>query len=181
MFYNRAKDYITFESCTISGRCSGGDIYVNADKAKSYGVELLMEYWIADTPFTPYLSGTWMQRQITVDDFATYKTDVPRLSGQLGLRYEDMLGNAEMWANLFVEGASSVDKKERVIEKSGKESRHLAGWTTLNFAIGADFGFQNRHRVALHANNLFNKHYRAAVDEMPGMGRNLVLSFATRF
>ena len=57
----------------------GGDICVNADKATSYGLELLMEYWIADTPFTPYVSGTWMRRQTTVDDFATYKTDVPPL------------------------------------------------------------------------------------------------------
>lgn len=92
-----------------------------------------------------------------------------------------MLGNAEIWGDLFADAATSADKKERLIEKSGRVSRHLAGWGTFNFAMGADFGFQNQHRVALHANNLPNKHYRAAVDEMPGMGRNFVLSFATRF
>ncbi|MDY0072135.1 MAG: TonB-dependent receptor [Thauera sp.] len=181
LFYNRAKDFITFESCAISGRCSTGDIYINADRAKSYGLELLMEYWIADTAFTPYLTTTWMRRQLTVDDFSTWKTDVPRLAGRMGVRYEDMVANTEVWADLSLEAASSVDKKEREIEKSGKVSRHLSGWSTLNFAIGADFGFQNQYRVALHANNLFDRHYRAAVDEIPGMGRHAVLSFRSRF
>jgi len=38
----------------------------------------------------------------------------------------------------------------------------------------------HKTRLALHANNLLNKHYRAAVDEMPGIGRSYVVSFATR-
>lgn len=184
LFYNRAKDYITFESCAISGRCgrcSGGDIYVNADQAKSHGLELLMEYLVPKTNFTPYFSGTWMRRQITVDDFSTYQTDVPRLSGRLGLRYEDTVANANLWVDLFVHAATSVDKQERDIEKSGKVSRHLAGWGTLNLALGSTFGPQGKHRIALRLNNLLDKGYRAGVDEMPGMGRNLVLTFASKF
>lgn len=181
LFYTKAKEYITFESCEISGRCTGGDIYTNADKAKSYGLELLMEYWIADTPYTPYITTTLMRRQITVDDFSTYKTDVPSLSGQLGMKYERSFAEADFWADLYLQGATSVDKKERDIEKSGKESRHLPGWSTANFSIGANFGDEGQHRVALHGNNLLNKHYRAAVDEMPGMGRNAVVTFGTRF
>ncbi|WP_103043997.1 TonB-dependent receptor domain-containing protein [Comamonas faecalis] len=182
LFFSRSKNYITFESCSISGRCApGGDIYVNADRAKSHGVELLMEYLVPGTSFTPYFTGTWMRRQITVDDFSTYQTDVPRLSGRLGLRWEDTLANSEVWADLFVHAATAVDKKERAIEKSGKVSRHLAGWGTLNFAVGSNFGPHGRHRVVLHMGNLLDKGYRASVDEMPGVGRNVVLTFSTRF
>lgn len=179
VFYTNAKDYITFENCEISGRCSSGDIYVNADKAASYGLEILSEYWLADTPYTPYLTTTLMRRKVTVDDFSTYKTDVPTISGRLGTRYEKYFAKSELWIDAFVQGASKSDKKERDIEKSGKISRHLAGWSTLNFAIGSNFGEDGRHRVALHLNNLNNKHYRASVDEMPATGRNFVLTFNT--
>lgn len=181
LFFNRAKDYITFESCAIGGRCNGGDIYVNADRAKSHGLELLTEYLVPGSNFTPYFSGTWMRRQITVDDFSTYQTDVPRLAGRLGLRYEDTVANANLWLDVFVQGATSVDKKERDIEKSGKVSRHLAGWGTLNMAVGSSFGPRDRYRVALHLNNLLDKSYRAGVDELPGLGRNLVLTFSSKF
>lgn len=177
LFYSKAKQYITFESC--DSRCGGGDIYTNADKATSYGLELLAEYWIADTPYTPYLNTTLMRRKVTVEDFSTYKTDVPAISGQLGLRYENSFAGTDLWADAFVQAASQSQKKERDIEKSGKVSRHLSGWSTLNFAVGGNFGEQAQHRVALHLNNLNNRHYRASVDEMPATGRNVVLTFNT--
>lgn len=180
LFYTKAKEYITFENCANKGRCTGGDIYINADKATSYGLEMLTEYWITDTPYTPYLTTTLMRRKVTVDEFSTYKTDVPVISGQLGLRYEQALANSELWADAFVQAASQSDKKERDIEKSGKVSRHLSGWSTLNFAVGSNFGAVGQHRVALHLNNLNNRHYRASVDEMPVTGRNVVLTFNTR-
>lgn len=63
--------------------------------------------------------------------------------------------------------------------KSGKESRHLSGWSTLNFAVGGNFGDEGQHRLALHLNNLNNRHYRASVDEMPATGRNFVVTFNT--
>lgn len=179
LFYSKAKQYITFESCAISGRCLDGDIYINADKATSFGLELLAEYWVADTPYTPYLNTTLMRRKTTVDDFSTYKTDVPAISGQLGLRYEQSFAAGDLWADAFVQAASKSEKKERDIEKSGKVSRSLSGWSTLNFAVGGNFGEIGQHRVALHLNNLNNRHYRASVDEMPATGRNFVLTFNT--
>lgn len=177
LFYTKAKQYITFEAC--DSRCTGGDIYTNADKATSYGLELVTEYWIEDTPYTPYLNTTLMRRKITVDDFSTYKTDVPAISGQFGLRYENSFTAGDLWADAFVQAASQSQKKERDIKKSGKVSRNLSGWSTLNFAVGGNFGEVGQHRVALHLNNLNNRHYRASVDEMPATGRNFVLTFNT--
>ncbi len=179
LFYTKSKQYITFESCANGHSCTGGDIYVNADKAKSYGLELLMEYWLKDTPYTPYLTTTLMRRKITVDDFSTYKTDVPAISGQLGMRYERSFAGTDLWADAFVQASSKTDKKERDILKSGKVSRHLSGWSTLNFAVGGNFGSEGQHRLALHMNNLNNRHYRASVDEMPATGRNFVVTFNT--
>lgn len=190
LFYTKAKQYITFEDC--AGRCgtswdsnsstnkaNTGDIYINADKATSYGLELVTEYWIEDTPYTPYLNTTLMRRKITVDDFSTYKTDVPAISGQFGLRYENSFAAGDLWADAFVQAASQSQKKERDIKKSGKVSRNLSGWSTLNFAVGGNFGEVGQHRVALHLNNLNNRHYRASVNEMPATGRNFVLTFNT--
>lgn len=178
LFYTKAKQYITFENC--ADRCADSDdIYINADKATSYGLELVTEYWIEDTPYTPYLNTTLMRRKITVDDFSTYKTDVPAISGQFGLRYENSFAAGDLWADAFVQAASQSQKKERDIKKSGKVSRNLSGWSTLNFAMGGNFGEVGQHRVALHLNNLNNRHYRASVDEMPATGRNFVLTFNT--
>lgn len=182
VFYTDAKDYITFTGCDGNVCDTGsGDYYINADKAKSYGLELIMEYWIADTAYTPYINTTWMRRQLTVNEFSTYSTDLPSLSGQVGVRYENFIGANEVWGDLFIQGATTVDKKERDIEKSGKESRHLAGWGTINFNIGTLLGTNSQHKLMLHANNLTNKHYRASVDEMPAMGRNFVVSFNSKF
>lgn len=180
LFYSKAKQYITFEKCPLDSDCAAnGDIYTNADKATSYGLELLAEYWIADTPYTPYLNTTLMRRKVTVDDFSTYKTDVPAISGQVGLRYEQSFAAGDLWADAFVQAASQSEKKQRDIEKSGKVSRSLSGWSTLNFAVGGNFGEIGQHRVALHLNNLNNRHYRASVDEMPATGRNFVLTVNT--
>lgn len=182
LFYSDAKDYITFTGCDDSICAVGnGDYYINADKAKSYGAELIMEYWIADTAYTPYVSTTVMRRQLKINEFSTYSTDLPTATGQLGLRYENIVDGAEVWGDIFVQGATSVDKKERDIELSGKESRHLAGWGTLNFNIGTQYGEKSQNKLVLHVNNITNKHYRASVDEMPAMGRNLVLSFNSKF
>lgn len=181
LFYSQAKNYITFESCEVSGLCSGGDRYINADKAKSYGLEVLMEYWIADTPYTPYITSTLMKRKLEVAEFSTSKTDLPLVAAQTGVRYENLVRNVDLWGDLYLQGQTSVDKKERAIEKSGKQSRHLAGWTTLNLALGANLGAEGQHRISLNLNNLLNKHYRAAVDEMPAMGRNAVISFSSQF
>ena len=179
LFYTDSMEYITFESCANGHSGTGGDIYINADKAKSYGLELLAEYGIENTPYTPYLTTTLMRRKITVDDFAIYKTDVPAIAGQFGVRYERSFAGTDLWADGFVQAAGKSDKKERDIEKSGKQSRHLSGWSTLNFAIGGNFGAEGQHRLALHLNNLNNRHYRASVDEMPATGRNFVVTFNT--
>lgn len=44
---------------------------------------------------------------------------------------------------------------------------------------GGNFGDEGQHRLALHLNNLNNRHYRASVDEMPATGRNFVVTFNT--
>src|SRR5690606_6792461 len=131
--------------------------------------------------FTPYFSGTWMRRQRTVGDFSTYQTDVPRLSGRLGLRSEDTIANANMWLDLFVQRATALDQRERGSEQSAQGSGDLAGWGTLLVSVGSSFGPQDRYRAALHLNNLLDKDYRAGVDELPGLGRNLVLTFTSKF
>src|SRR5699024_11378124 len=108
-------------------------------------------YWIEDTPYTPYLNTTLMRRKITVDDFSTYKTDVPAISGQFGLRYENSFAAGDLWADAFVQAASQSQKKERDIKKSGKVSRNLSGWSTLNFAVGGNFGRSEEHTSELQS------------------------------
>ncbi|WP_313070411.1 hypothetical protein [Melaminivora sp.] len=59
--------------------------------------------------------------------------------------------------------------------------RKAAQPDTLNMAVGSSFGPQDRYRAALHLNNLLDKGWRAGVDELPGPGRNLVVTFSAKF
>ena len=60
------------------------------------------------------------------------------------------------------------------------EMKSLTDEERLNFRVWktTDLG---RYRVALHLNNLLDKSYRAGVDELPGLGRNAVLTFSAKF
>lgn len=90
-FYTKAKDYITTTRCvavtayclTASTPRSASSVYVNADRATTFGTEFLAEYAL-DGGFTPYVGGSWMRRELEYSTYSTYDSDTPSLSGQIG-------------------------------------------------------------------------------------------------
>ena len=181
-FYSDARDYITKTSCAgIACPTHGGAgrkpfIYTNADKARTYGVELAAEYMLPGTQFTPYVSGAWMRRELTFDTFSTYHSNTPALSGRFGLRWEGEMAGASVWSDLYVRAASGVSELE-----PGKPLRRLPGWGTLNLAFGGAFGEDDRIQFGVALNNILNQEYRSSFDEVPGTGRSFELTTRIKF
>ena len=179
-FYTQAQDYITSHRCdpiTLCPQAATNDeyIYINANQATSFGLELQAEYQLHS--FSPYLSATWMRRQVTQDNFRSYHSDIPLLTGKAGVRYQHFFNRGELWLDAFVRSASESSYQESATEPVDI----LPGYSTLNFSLGGALGSQNHYQWALHLNNLLDKSYRASSDELPGTGRSVIASVQARF
>ncbi len=184
VFYTKAKDYITSVPCTASAGCPAGAppanfIYVNADGAVTYGLEMTAEYTLPNTSLTPYVAGAWMRRRLDFQTWSTYDSDTPMLSGRFGVRWEGQVAGAPMWADLFVRASSGV--KLASMDSGALVVRSLPSWGTLNFAFGGSFGENGRLRLGVHFNNILNEEYRSSFDELPGIGRSVELTARMTF
>jgi len=186
-FYSMAKDYITTTRCvavttyclTTGTTSSPSSIYVNADKANTFGIELLAEYELQDSGFTPYVSGTWIRRELEYADFTTYNSDTPTLSGRVGLRYEGEWQDHPIWADLFVRAAT--EDKQTYQSGTSLVTETLPGWGTLNIAFGGNIGEDNNVTYAVRFNNILDKEYRPSFGELPGYGRSVEVSARVAF
>jgi len=87
IYFSDAKDYITQMNCNGSAICDGTSgrnytYYGNANKAKTHGLELSIEY--LELPVTPYLKGNYLRRKIETETYTTYDTGNPRFTGNAG-------------------------------------------------------------------------------------------------
>jgi Outer membrane receptor for ferrienterochelin and colicins len=186
-FYSMARDYIATTRCVaVTAYClttgtmsSPSSIYVNADKANTFGVELLAEYELQDSGLTPYVSGTWIRREVEYADFSTYNSDTPALSGRIGVRYDGLWQEHPIWADLFVRAAT----EDKQTYRSGADlvTETLPGWGTLNFAFGGNIGEDDKVSYAVRFNNILDKEYRPSFGELPGYGRSVEVSVRVAF
>ncbi|MEQ4618886.1 MAG: TonB-dependent receptor [Corticimicrobacter sp.] len=186
VFFARAKNYITSNvSCSAAGagcpdRATVSDyIYKNMDKADTRGLELAAEYQLPGTSFTPYLSGTWIKRELHEPSLNTYNSGTPTLSGRLGVRYEGRLVGKDVWGDVFVRAAT--DQKLTTGTDAAPDTTRLPGWGTLNVAFGGSLGQNDSLRYGVHFNNVLDKEYRASLDELPGTGRSVELTMRLTF
>lgn len=184
-FYTRAKNYIATAPCTGMGApvgsClgAGSSVYVNADRATTFGLELLAEYEFGNSGFAPYVSGAWIRRELDYTTFSTYNSDTPALSGRIGLRYEGDWHDTPVWADVFVRGA--VANKQTSLDNGRLVTEKLPGWGTLNLAFGGSYGENDRLSFSLNFNNILNKEYRATFGELPGTGRSIEVTARVKF
>ncbi|MCC6947908.1 MAG: TonB-dependent receptor [Bradyrhizobiaceae bacterium] len=185
-FYTQAKDYIATVSCSTAGiTCpSHGSnptklIHMNADRAVTYGVELVAEYTLPNTAVTPYVTGAWMRRKLEFPTYSTYDSNTPELSGRFGVRWEGERAGVKLWTDLFVRASGGVQLAE--MDGATLTVDSLPSWATLNFAFGGSFGENDRFRFGVHFNNLLNEEYRSSFDELPGIGRSVEVTARVKF
>lgn len=184
-FYTKAKDYITTTPCTSAGTCLPGFnpandyTYANADSADTHGVELLAEYTLPGTAFTPYVSGAWTQRKLNHATYSTKDSGVPAFSSRAGVRYDTRLYGADVWADVFVRAATQT--RQTSLSGTTLETDYLPGWGTLNLTFGGTHGKKRKLQVGVQFNNILDKEYRSAFDALPGTGRSVEVTVRTTF
>lgn len=185
-FYTRAKNYITTTRCvtvtqycqTLGTAASPSSLYINADRATTLGLEFLAEYGF-DNGFSPYVSGSWIRRELEYASFSTFNSDTPALSGRMGVKYEAELWDSPIWTDLFLRG--STGSKQTYLSGTNIITETLSGWGTLNFAFGGTIGENDHLTYAISFNNILNKEYRPTFGELPGVGRSIEVSARVKF
>lgn len=163
VFYSRSKDYINSILPDV-----GEGTFQNADKAKSYGVELLAEKSFQNNNFTPYTTMTLMRRKITSSEYDSYDSGVPSVFGRVGLKHTSQWNAWEREADFFVQGATSaVNEAKRVTS----ESREGDGYATLNLRLSMSTKRSNSFGIEL--NNLTDKTYRPIDEQLYGAKRSI--------
>lgn len=171
LFYSRSKDYI--DAISFVGE---KDLYYrNADKAKSYGIELAVEKSFQDSNFTPYTTATLMRRQITTTkldrygksySYSSYDSGTPSVFGRVGLKHTSHWQAFEREADLFMQGATSAKN----VSKPNSESYEADGYATLNLRLS--MSTENSSSFGVELNNLTNKTYRPIDEQLYGAKRS---------
>ena len=164
VFYSRAKDYI--DAIAVPSLDKDKSYYRNADKAKSYGVELLAEKSFQNNNFTPYTTATLMRRKITTTEHDSYDSGVPSVFGRVGLRHTSPWNAWEREADFYVQGATSAKN----VSKPKSEAYEAGGYATLNLRLSMTTGANNSFGIEL--NNLTNKTYRPIDEQLYGAKRS---------
>lgn len=179
-FYTDADDYLTTIACSgTKYECVNqqrDDIYINADKATSNGIEL--DASVDFEQISLYTSFTVSKREQTVDGYTTDKTGLPSLYGKLGAKYfaeSAYLGN--YWLDAYLRGASDADYQRA----ENEDNEHYAGWGTLNLAFGSRFGKDDMMMLSFEAVNLTDKAYRPASATLLAVGRSFQAKFSIEF
>lgn len=167
VFYSRSKDYIDTVSTGLKE-----EIYRNTDKAKSYGIELLLEKSFQDSNFTPYTTATLMRRQINTAEYRSYQSGTPSVFGRVGLKHTSHWQAFEREADLFMQGATSAKN----VSKPNSESYEADGYATLNLRLS--MSTENSSSFGIELNNLTNKTYRPIDEQLYGAKRSANI-FAT--
>jgi hemoglobin/transferrin/lactoferrin receptor protein len=168
LFHTRAEDYIGLEDLPGPVRQRR---FVNIDKARTIGLELLTEYTLPhwDTT-TLYLNGSLLRRELDYGTRTTTDSGTPQLAGNLGVRHEWPLSPETLAeADVFVRAES----KAKLRDVDGEVTSRAAGYGTLNAYLGLRHG--DSFDLGLSLGNLLDKSYEP-YGEIPGAERSASLT-----
>ncbi len=170
VFYSTARDYITTEQVGVNTYR-----YMNADRAKTRGMELSASWRAADY-FEPYVSLTWIKRKLEWGDYSTTQSGTPEFYSRYGLRSNfDVLGGL-LTTDVYARSQTDTESYSR---STGVVTR-TAGFTTANFGATYGFGPENRYQVAAELLNIFDQGYRYNTTTWEP-GRHVNLRFSLKF
>ncbi|TQV88740.1 TonB-dependent receptor plug domain-containing protein [Aliikangiella coralliicola] len=178
-FYTEAENYITTRSCSelpLTCLTPEDDIYINADAAKTKGIELNLVQGVSQD-VSSYLSLTWLSREETFGSFTTKDTGSPSLFGRLGLKVK---GASEWFNNYYVDTYIRAASGAKVSDANG-ERETFAGWGTLNLALGSYLGAEENYQLNLDFSNLLDKKYSPAKETLIAPGRSLMIRLSADF
>ncbi len=182
-FYSKSKDYIDHVPCLAGDDCLNvtpdNRIYKNIGDSINKGVEAVVEYNIANSNTTPYVSVSWMERENIYEEFSTTKTGWPEWSGKIGARYQGEILGGEFWLDGYVRSESSAD--EETPNGTGSDVEGNSGWSTFNLSSGYSFGENHQYKAVVDLFNMTDKSYSTATENLLAPGRHIRLKFTASF
>lgn len=178
IYFSDAKDYITQMNCNGSSICNGAlgstnAYYINANKAKTHGLELSVEY--LDLPVNPYLKGNYLSRKIETDTYSTRDTGNPRFTGSAGIKHTAYFDKFDIDSDLFMRFATNATKR------SDSSVYHYSGWSTLNLSTTTSFGANRQYHIGLDLNNILNRNYTTVYESIPAAKFHAIISASMKF
>lgn len=178
IYFSDAKDYITQMDCNGSSICNGAlgstnAYYINANKAKTHGLELSVEY--LDLPVNPYLKGNYLSRKIETDTYSTRDTGNPRFTGSAGIKHTAYFDKFDIDSDLFMRFATNATKR------GDSSVYHYSGWSTLNLSTTTSFGANRQYHIGLDLNNILNRNYTTAYESIPAAKFHAIISASMKF
>ena len=178
IYYSDAKDYITQMNCNGSAICDGASgrnvtYYGNANKAKTHGLELSLEY--LDLPVNPYLKGNYLSRKIKTETYRTRDTGNPRFTGNAGIKHTAYFEKFDIDSDLFMRFAT------KATQRSDSGVYHYSGWSTLNLSTTTSFGADRQYHIGVDLNNILNKNYTTAYESIPAAKFHAIVSASMKF
>ena len=180
LFYTDATNYITNRDCAaVNVDCINPNedkVYVNADNAKTKGMELSVTYYVSEQ-LSPYANITWLSREESYGSFTTKDTGTPSVYGKLGVKYE---GEADFFNSYYLDaylrGATHAD-----VEYADGSTEEYDSWTTFNIAFGSTFGKNDQFSVNIELSNIFDKEYSPATETLLAPGRAAMVKLSANF
>lgn len=178
IYFSDAKDYITQMNCNGSSICNGAlgstnAYYINANKAKTHGLELSVEY--LDLLVNPYLKGNYLSRKIETDTYSTRDTGNPRFTGSAGIKHTAYFDKFDIDSDLFMRFATNATKR------GDSSVYHYSGWSTLNLSTTTSFGANRQYHIGLDLNNILNRNYTTAYESIPAAKFHAIISASMKF
>jgi hemoglobin/transferrin/lactoferrin receptor protein len=179
LFYTESDDYIHHLACTPEDNCPGrrDRLYQNVGESNAHGVELFAAYGGLSEGLEPYASLTWMKREIEYEQFSTWNTAVPDLSGRIGLRWQGVLMSVPtVWTDVYLRGESSSDLEEPGTARDALAEK--SGWVTANLSAGVYLGRKSQYRLAVDLLNLADEEYIASTENLYGAERSVAMKLS---
>jgi hemoglobin/transferrin/lactoferrin receptor protein len=175
-FYTESDDYIHHQPCAEVDNCPGSRDrrYLNIGESRAHGVELYLTYLNGPWGLQPYTNLTWMKRRNEFEEFSTWDSGIPSLSGRVGVRWEGALAAVPaLWTDIYLRGESSSDLEEPGTVRSVLDDKD--SWLTANISTGINFGSDQQYQVALNLLNLNNESYIASTENLYGAERSVAM------
>ena len=175
-FYTESDDYIHHQPCAEVDNCPGSRDrrYLNIGESRAHGVELYLAYLNGPWGLQPYTNLTWMKRRNEFEEFSTWDSGIPSLSGRVGVRWEGALAAVPaLWTDIYLRGESSSDLEEPGTVRSVLDDKD--SWLTANISTGINFGSDQQYQVALNLLNLNNESYIASTENLYGAERSVAM------
>lgn len=174
LFHTRAHNYIDHVPCESADDClsPADEIYRNVGEASTVGLELMLR--VQADGFVPYASLTWLRRHKQYEGVDTWQSGVPRIAGRGGIKRR--LGQD---SSVDVYARFQSDADEATAGRHGTTVEHFAGFVTLNAAM--HWQWREHYRLDMVLENITDKPYSVATENLPAPGRSLRAAFGVTF